>query len=110
MDSSLAYQGFDAFAFPSTYEGFGMAALEAQRAGLPCLLSDAITREVDVTGAVRFLPIDDPSAWGLDALCALRAGDRVPVRPERFSYYDIDAAAQKLAALYIALDGERAGK
>ena len=62
MDSSLAYQGFDAFAFPSTYEGFGMAALEAQRAGLPCLLSDAITREVDVTGAVRFLPIDDPSA------------------------------------------------
>lgn len=109
MDSSLAYQGFDAFAFPSTYEGFGMAALEAQRAGLPCLLSDAITREVDVTGAVRFLPIDDPSAWA-DALCALRAGDRVPVRPERFSYYDIDAAAQKLAALYIALDGERAGK
>ena len=99
MDSSLAYQGFDAFAFPRTYERFGMAALEAQRAGLPCLLSDAITREVDVTGAVRFLPIDDPSA-----------GDRVPVRPERFSYYDIDAAAQKLAALYIALDGERAGK
>ena len=35
---------------------------------------------------------------------------QVPVRPERFSYYDIDAAAQKLAALYIALDGERAGK
>ena len=80
----------------------GLVGVEAQRAGLPCLLSDAITREVDVTGTVRFLPIDDSSAWA-DAICALRAGERVPVCSESFSDYDIDAAAGRLAERYLDL-------
>ena len=101
-DVERLYQAFDAFALPSLYEGLGLVGVEAQRAGLPCLLSDAITREVDVTGTVRFLPIDEPSAWA-DALCALRAGERVPVRPESFSDYDIDAAAGRLAERYLDL-------
>lgn len=101
-DVERLYQAFDAFALPSLYEGLCLVGVEAQRAGLPCLLSDAITREVDVTGTVRFLPIDEPSAWA-DALCALRAGERVPVRPESFSDYDIDAAAGRLAERYLDL-------
>ncbi len=101
-DVERLYQAFDAFALPSLYEGLCLVGIEAQRAGLPCLLSDAITREVDVTGTVRFLPIDDPSAWA-DALCALRAGERVPASPERFSDYDIHAAAGRLAERYLDL-------
>lgn len=36
------YFAMDIFCFPSTYEGFGMVALEAQATGLPVVLSDVI--------------------------------------------------------------------
>lgn len=39
-------QGMDAFLMPSLYEGFPVTAVEAQVAGLPCVFSDTITREV----------------------------------------------------------------
>lgn len=38
----------DIFLFPSRYEGFPNAVLEAQASGLPCLISDCITKEVIV--------------------------------------------------------------
>ena len=43
---------FDAFAMPSLHEGLPLAALEAQAAGLPCLLSDRISRETDAAPQV----------------------------------------------------------
>jgi glycosyltransferase involved in cell wall biosynthesis len=36
---------FDVFVFPSHYEGFGIALLEAQVSGLPCLYSSCIPRD-----------------------------------------------------------------
>ena len=101
-DSAKVYQAFDAFALPSLYEGLGLVGVEAQRAGLPCVLSDRITREVDVTGTVKFLPIDDPQAWA-DALCAIEPDEAVRdlgEGPECFADYDITLAAPKLADLY----------
>lgn len=57
-------KAFDIFLMPSTTEGFGMAAIEAQAAGLPTLLSLGVPRIVDVElGLVQFLPLDDTDAW-----------------------------------------------
>ena len=42
-------QAVDIFMFPSKYEGFGMAALEAQAAGLPTIISHTIPKDVKVT-------------------------------------------------------------
>lgn len=76
--------------------------MEAQATGLPCFLSDRINLEMDVTGAVRFLPIDDVSAW-VDALADVKAGTRVDVCGEDFEGYDIDRAVDKLDARYLEL-------
>lgn len=38
----------DVFLFPSLFEGLGLAPIEAQAAGLPCLVSDAVPDEVRV--------------------------------------------------------------
>lgn len=38
----------DTFIFPSISEGFGLAVLEAQAAGLPCFISDQIPKEINI--------------------------------------------------------------
>jgi len=71
-DISRLYQAFDVFVLPSLFEGFPVVAVEAQCAGLPCLISDSITEEVDFSGNVTFLPIDDPNVWAAKILEATK--------------------------------------
>jgi glycosyltransferase involved in cell wall biosynthesis len=55
----------DVFVMPSLSEGFGLAAVEAQAAGVPTILSDRIPRHVDLgAGIVRFLSLEsDIDSW-----------------------------------------------
>lgn len=55
------YQAFDTFVFPSYYEGMPGSVVEAQAAGLPCLVSDRVTKEVVFTDLVTFLDIEAPA-------------------------------------------------
>lgn len=47
----------DLFLLPSFFEGLPRALVEAQAAGLPCIVSDRITRQADLTGKVCYLPV-----------------------------------------------------
>ena len=53
-------QMMDVFVMPSLYEGFPVTLIEAQAAGLPCVVSSVISNEVDVTGNVSFVDLDAP--------------------------------------------------
>lgn len=65
------------FILPSLYEGLPLTAIEAQCAGRICLLSDQISREVDLgLGLVRFLPLD-VDVW-VDALTNLLTANVYP--------------------------------
>lgn len=101
-DANRLYQAFDVFCLPSLYEGLGIVAVEAQAAGLLCLLSVEVPREADVTGAVRFLPIDDARIWA-DALAGVENGVRIRARREDFADYDIERAAKRVGEWYLGL-------
>lgn len=57
-------QVFDMFLLPSLFEGLPTVSIEAQAAGVMCLLSDEITTECDLNmGLTMFLPINDSKIW-----------------------------------------------
>lgn len=58
------YQSFDAFLFPSIYEGLGMVAIEAQCAGCYCLASIEVPSVAKVTNNIEFLDLNqEPKDW-----------------------------------------------
>lgn len=63
-DAALCYSAMDVLAFPSLYEGLPNVIVEAQANGLPCVVSDTVTREVLVNENVTFMPLEKgPEAW-----------------------------------------------
>lgn len=63
------YQVMDVFVFPSLHEGFGIAAVEAQAAGLLVWISDRVPQEVVVTNRVYTFSLDQqPGEWAEDIL------------------------------------------
>lgn len=94
-------QAMDVFMLPSRKEGFGIAALEAQACGLPCLVSKHVPPEVDVTSLVQFLSIDEGTEQWVDALCARTPCDRAPFNRRVYEAgYDITQNAALLSNLY----------
>lgn len=54
---------------PSLYEGLPVAAIEAQCSGLPCVMSENITREVALTDSTKFLALNEPAdVWANEVL------------------------------------------
>ena len=57
----LYYSAMDCFVMPSFIEGFPITLIEAQANGLPCLISDSITSEINVSERIEFQSLDDSS-------------------------------------------------
>lgn len=58
------YQAMDFFVFPSRFEGLPGTVVEAQSAGLSCLISDTIAKEVGITDLVAYKSIEEnPVKW-----------------------------------------------
>lgn len=105
-DIPALLQTMDVFVLPSLYEGLPLAALEAQAAGLPCLLSANITEEARIVpGLAQYISLQKtPAEWA--ALIQPRERTANTGRFFAAAGYDIFIEAAKLATLYEKLHEE----
>ena len=92
------YHAMDVFLLTSRYEGLGIAAIEAQANGLPCVLSEGVPREVAISEKVRFVkPKVESFLEAIEGLDLTRTDNRAALRA---AGYDIEREKGKLAAIY----------
>ncbi|MBD5531486.1 MAG: glycosyltransferase family 1 protein [Lachnospiraceae bacterium] len=73
-DIPALLQAMDVFLFPSFYEGMPIALVEAQAAGLPCVISDVITDDVCITEQVKKISLSESADVWADALWGAKQG------------------------------------
>lgn len=91
----------DVFVFPSIFEGFPVSVIEAQAAGLRCIVSDRCPEEVFRTQTCIPMPLENPESWAQAAL-----NPKLKRETSRnLSDYDMNREIRRLEALYLgALD------
>lgn len=95
------FWAMDVFLFPSHFEGLGIAAVEAQAAGLPVLCSNHVPKEADVTGTVEFLPINQGvEIWANKLMLNYERANRLA--DIKAAGYDIKDVADTIRRLWLA--------
>ncbi len=101
-DVSSLLSAADCFLFPSLWEGVPLTVIEAQAAGLPCLVSDRITDDVCISELVTKLPIDNVDSW-VDAVANMDFS-RKDVRDKIIAAgYDAKSLAAWLENFYLGV-------
>ncbi|MEH6957397.1 glycosyltransferase family 1 protein [Neobacillus drentensis] len=105
-DINQLLQAFDLFLFPSLHEGLPLTLIEAQAAGIPCLISDMITNEVDLgLGLMEFLQLTNKDIW-VNELVKFKVNkierQTSKLKMLRDSGYDIKNTAKWLQDFYIS--------
>ena len=98
-DIPALLSAMDVFVFPSFYEGMPNTVIEAQATGLPCLIADTITKEANVTGLVRYMPLKASEEWAKEALIMI-SDTRMQTKEIMIrNGYDIESVSKEFVRL-----------
>ncbi len=98
-------QAMDLFLMPSLFEGLPITGIEAQAAGLPCLFSESITRELAISNLVQFMSLSENAMEWAKKTMALKGQIRKKTDEQlKKKGYSISATANLLYAFYLSKD------
>ena len=94
----------DIIVFPSLYEGMPNTIIEAETNGLPCLVSDTVTRQAAITDLVRYKSLSDSaSSWAnatIQLYCEMKDRNRSSYGEiVKSQGYDISQTAEEFIEL-----------
>lgn len=103
-DVERVLQAFDVLIFPSHHEGLPVTLIEAQSTGVPCLISDDITIEVDIGAKLISYERLNSSAkvWALKALLLEKERRANPEHIKKTGY-DIQKSTLSLQHFYLQI-------
>ena len=97
-------QAIDIFILPSLYEGLAVSTIEAQAAGVKCLLADTIDKNSKITDLVEFIPIDQGTGpWIEEIHKALPYQREDTSEMIKKAGFDIRETAERLSDFYLNL-------
>ena len=95
-------QAMDIFIFPSNYEGLPVTLIEAQAAGLPCIISDKVPLECKITSLVYQEKLNKPADVWADMAIELSKTERKNTYEDvKKSGFDIKQNALYLQNYYL---------
>jgi glycosyltransferase involved in cell wall biosynthesis len=96
-DTNRLYQAMDMFLLPSRFEGLPIVGVEAQYTKLPCVFSDAITREANIQDHCYFFSLSEtPEKWA-DFILEHKNCSRDDVKlTNKAGFYDLDNQKKQL--------------
>lgn len=93
------YWAMDVFVFPSRFEGLGIAAIEAQAAGLPVLCSETIPQEAIITNQIIQLELSAGAKKWAEKILKMDCFDRISGAVKVANAgFDVQAVAGKIEA------------
>ena len=95
------YAIFDVFCLPSKYEGLPLVLIEAQGMNLPCIVSNNVTKDANITGNCKYVDIDSPDEFSKvlsDSLKLSKYDNGIELLKE--AGYDITDEVKKLEEYY----------
>lgn len=106
QDINKLLSAMDIFLLPSLFEGVPVVALEAQAAGLSCIISDTVTKKIDLTGC-KYVSIDSGAEPWIVAVKEYTNDTDNRIAANKLlseSDYNINRAAQHLEKLYLSMN------
>ncbi len=89
----------DCFFMPSLFEGLPFSLVEAQAAGLKCLVSDVVSKTADA-GLVDFFSLDKSASEWAEKLSSLLDAPKKKADGEKLEKFDINFTVQQLEEIY----------
>lgn len=95
-------QAFDVFILPSLFEGFPVTMVEAQAAGLPCIISDQVPPQCAITKNVEIISLkQSPQQWAEHLLTYQNTKKQNTYETIVKQNFDIKANAKWLQQFYL---------
>lgn len=96
-------QAMDVFVLPSLFEGLPVIGIEAQASGIPCVVSDEVTKELDIFNIKHVSLEKTPKEWADVILNMKEVNRKLGLKKVIEAGYDIQIEALKLQNFYLNL-------
>lgn len=99
-DVNELLSAMDVLVFPSLYEGMPVTLIEAQVNGIPIIASSNIDKDINFTGSISFVSIDDSTKKWADTVKKRMTEGHGIYGLDAYKKYDISNCVKKIEGMY----------